>query len=66
MMTKDKDCALLTFVRADGMKATIATNGERHVTQIGEKLATYKTLWKAIASLECRGYRILTEELEIY
>lgn len=66
MMTKDKDCALLTFVRADGMKATIATNGKRHVTQIGEKLATYKTLWKAIASLECRGYRIVTDQVDIF
>lgn len=63
---KTNECALLTFARPDGQKATIATNGKRHVTQIGEKLATYKTLWKAIASLECRGYNIVTDHFEMY
>lgn len=61
-----KDCASFTFVRADGQTASIATNGNRHVVQIGQKLEPYKTLWKAIASLECRGYKIVTDQVEIF
>lgn len=61
-----KDCASFTFVRADGKKASVATSGYRHVTQIDGKLQSYKTLWKAIASLECRGFRIVTDQVEIF
>lgn len=63
-MKNFEECAVLTFRRADGQKATIATNGKRHVTQIGEKLETFRTLWKAIASLECRNYSIVTEDFK--
>lgn len=61
-----KNCASFTFVRADGKKASVATSGTRHVVQIGEKLESFKTLWKAIASLECRGFRIVTDQVEIF
>lgn len=61
-----KDCASFTFARADGKKASVATSGTRHVVQIDDKLQSYKTLWKAIASLECRGFRIITDQVEIF
>lgn len=53
-------------MRADGKKASVATSGYRHVVQIDDKLQSYKTLWKAIASLECRGFRIVTDQVEIF
>lgn len=61
-----KDCASFTFVRADGKKASVATNGKRHVVQIDDKLESFKTLWKAISSLECRGFRIVTDQVDIF
>lgn len=60
-----KDCTSFTFMRADGTTASVATNGTRHVVQIGDKLESFKTLWKAISSLECRGYKIVTDQILI-
>lgn len=60
MVVKLKKFAVegLTFVRGDD-KATIATNGLRHITQeVTTIVKEHETLTRAIAYLEARGYSI--------
>lgn len=48
---------VLSFVRGDNL-ATIATNGERHVSQEFETVKEHPTLGRAIAYLCAKGYVI--------
>ena len=52
-----KPTEVLSFVKGDNL-ATIATNGEMHVSQEFECIKEHATLAKAIAYLEIKGYRI--------
>lgn len=61
-----KDTVQLKFHHNDGRVATIATNGTRHVVQIGTDVEEKKSLFKAIAFLEAKGFSIQTEEFKIY
>lgn len=57
----------LTFHRrSDGKIATIATNGTRHVVQIETDLEEHPTLFRAIASLEVKGFTIETQDFRIF
>ena len=48
---------VLSFRRGDNL-ATIATNGQRHVTQEFELCKEFPSLAKAISYLEAKGYAI--------
>lgn len=62
-----KDVTQLTFHRhGDGKIATIATNGTRHIVQIETDLKEHPTLFRAIASLEAKGFSIETQDFRIY
>lgn len=56
-------CEVLTFSKGDNL-ATIATNGERHVTEEIRLCKEHATLSAAISYLEAKGYRILTDGFE--
>lgn len=48
---------VLSFRRGDNL-ATIATNGQRHVTQEFELCKEFPSLARAISYLESKGYNI--------
>lgn len=50
---------VLTFRKGD-LVATIATNGKRHVSQVGTRALEHGSLNMAISYLECMGYHIDT------
>lgn len=54
---------VLTFRHGD-LVATIATNGSRHVTQVGNIAQEHLSLNAAICHLECRGYAIVTNQFQ--
>lgn len=54
---------VLSFRRGDNL-ATIATDGQRHVTQEFELCKEHNRLATAIAYLESKGYEILIDEFE--
>lgn len=51
---------VLTFTRGDN-RATIATNGKRHVSEECAVIKEHASLSRAISYLECKGYVISTE-----
>ena len=50
---------VLYFVHGDNL-ATIATNGERHISQEFETVKEHRTLSAAISYLEAKGYKVDT------
>lgn len=54
---------VLSFTRGDNL-ATIATNGQRFVSQEFELVQEHMSLAKAIAYLECKGYSIDTSNFQ--
>lgn len=58
-------CEVLNFSRGDN-RATIATNGVRHVTQEIENIKEHKTLTAAISYLEAKGYDIETDNFDSF
>lgn len=52
---------VMTFEKED-QRATVATNGLRHVTQVGMVLKEHQTLIQAISYIESKGYNINTSE----
>lgn len=56
----DKPVEVLSFRRGDNL-ATIATDGERHVSQELELSKEHASLSQAIAYLEAKGYDIDTD-----
>lgn len=63
MAQKEHLVEVLSFRRGDNL-ATIATNGQRHVTQEFELCKEHGRLATAIAYLEAKGYQILIDEFE--
>lgn len=63
MINDFNPCEVLTFSKGDNL-ATIATDGERHVTEEIRLCKEHATLSKAISYLEAKGYRILIDEFE--
>ena len=60
-MRKIYDVEIITFVKGRKV-ATIATNGNLHVSQEPSGIAIgHRTLWKAIGYLETKGFRIRTD-----
>lgn len=55
----DQVTEVLTFRKGDSV-ATIATNGQRHVSQVGTRALEHGSLNMAISYLECMGYHIDT------
>lgn len=55
---------VLKFER-DGQVATIATNGQRHVSQVGAVAVEHASLTRAIAYLAKQGYNIVTDCFEV-
>ena len=53
-------------MRRDDNVATIAFSDLRVVSQEIELLKEHKSLWRAIAYLEAKGYRIDTDEFKVY
>ena len=53
----DKPVEVLSFRRGDNL-ATIATDGERHVSQELELVKEHASISQAIAYLEAKGYDI--------
>lgn len=51
---------VISFVNGDNL-ATIASDGVRHVTQEFSLCKEFPTLKKAIAYLEAKGFRIVTD-----
>lgn len=54
---------VIKFRRGDDV-ADIATNGMMHVSRQYEVLKEHKTLRAAISYLECKGFRIITDEFQ--
>lgn len=54
---------VLSFVRGDNL-ATIASNGQRHVSQEFELVKEHASLTRAIAYLEAKGYEIDTSNFQ--
>lgn len=54
---RNQDTEILTFRRGDEV-ATVATNGKRHVSQVGTKALEHGILTMAISYLECMGFSI--------
>lgn len=59
----DKPVEVLSFRRGDNL-ATIATDGERHVSQELELSKEHASLSQAIAYLEAKGYDIDTDNFK--
>lgn len=59
----NKPVEVLSFRRGDNL-ATIATDGERHVSQEHEHAKDHATLSQAIAYLEAKGYSIDTDNFK--
>lgn len=59
----DKPVEVLSFRRGDNL-ATVATNGERHVSQELELSTEHASLSQAIAYLEAKGYDIDTDNFK--
>lgn len=51
---------------SDGKTATIASNGTRHIVQVGTDLVEHPTIFRAIASLEAKGFSIETQDFRIF
>lgn len=64
MDNKEKQVEVLTFRKGD-LVATIATNGVRHVSQVGETCAEHGTLKRGIAYLCSRGYMLSVEDFKV-
>lgn len=63
MNSKQHLVEVLSFQRGDNL-ATIATNGERSVTQEFELCKEFKSLASAISYLEAKGYSINVDAFE--
>lgn len=59
----NKFVEVLSFRRGDDL-ATVATNGERYVSQERVLLVEHASLSKAIAYLEAKGYNIDTDNFK--
>lgn len=55
MSNRENRVEVLAFRNGDA-RATVATNGVRHVMQQGEHVRDFQTLRNAIAHLEGRGF----------
>lgn len=64
MNNKEMQVEVLTFKKGD-LVATIATNGVRHVLQVGDMCVEHGTLKKAIAYLCSRGYVLSIEDFKV-
>lgn len=64
MNNEEYQVEVLTFRRGD-LVATIATNGERHVTQVGEVCVEHGTLRNGIAYLCSRGYVLSADDFKV-
>lgn len=62
-MTESHLTEVLSFSRGDNL-ATIATNGQRTVSQEFELAKEHKSLAAAISYLEAKGYSINIDEFE--
>lgn len=58
-----KQVEVISFRRGDNL-ATIATNGERHVSQEFETIREHSTLTSAISYLVAKGYEIDTDNFK--
>lgn len=56
-------CEVLTFSRGDNL-ATVATNGERHVSEEIRLVKEHSSLSRAISYLEAKGYQIRIDEFQ--
>lgn len=54
---------VISFKRGDNL-ATVATNGQRHVTQEFELVREHRTLRMAISYLEAKGYSVQPDNFE--
>ena len=64
MNNKEMQVEVLTFRKGD-LVATIATNGVRHVSQVGDRCVEHGTLKKGIAYLCSRGYMLSVEDFKV-
>lgn len=63
MTTINRQVEVLSFVNGDNL-ATIVTDGERHKSFEMECARNHTTLAKAIAYLEAKGFRVLTDKFD--